>query len=46
MEKQIHTSPSVKRVTLSATQEYEPSVFLSITCQGPAHILIWIRDIE
>lgn len=31
-----HTSPSVKRVGLSATHAYEPSVCLSITCHGPA----------
>lgn len=40
-----HTSPSVKRVGLSATHAYEPSVCLSITCHGPA-LIFCISDMK
>lgn len=38
--KPIYTSPSVKRVSLSAMHANEPSVCLSITCQGPGQYAI------
>lgn len=43
-----YTSPSVKRVALSAMQAKEPSACLSITCQGPAKLCqdIYVHVVE